>query len=135
MPLQQATVGQAAPLAPTAPAPPAPAPPAPPAPADPSSSGPAPQQVPPASVLSGGDPSSYGQPTPVGQNKSMPIHRGSGTRFSGAPLWRFALRRDEQRRLQEEEEHRHGVPDGFVRNPDGYYYNPHEKRYWQASTQ
>mmetsp|Transcript_96765 Transcript_96765/g.312481 ORF Transcript_96765/g.312481 Transcript_96765/m.312481 type:complete len:626 (+) Transcript_96765:132-2009(+) len=60
---------------------------------------------------------------------------GSGTRFSGAPLWRFTLRKEEQRRLQEEESKLQVVPEGFVPHSDGWYWNPQQKVFWQSGTQ
>uniref|UniRef100_A0A7S4ST94 peptidylprolyl isomerase n=1 Tax=Alexandrium monilatum TaxID=311494 RepID=A0A7S4ST94_9DINO len=61
---------------------------------------------------------------------------GSGTRFSGAPLWRFTLRKEEQRRLQEEENKQQvAPPDGFVWHSDGWYFNPQQKVFWQLGTQ
>jgi len=61
---------------------------------------------------------------------------GSGTRFSGAPLWRFTLRKEEQRRLQDEESRQKvAPPDGFVWHSDGWYWNPQQKVFWQLSTQ
>lgn len=69
------------------------------------------------------------------RKRSAPVHRGSGTRFSGAPLWRFTLRKDEQRRLQEVENLRHGVPNGFIRQSSDWYWDPQQRIFWQCSSQ
>lgn len=75
--------------------------------------------------------------TTLDRSRNPPLHRGggSGTRFSGAPLWRFSLKRDEQRRQQEVENQRQGVPEGFVRHSEGMFYHPQQKIFWQTSTQ
>eukprot|EP00403_Amphidinium_massartii_P027915 CAMPEP_0178393410 /NCGR_PEP_ID=MMETSP0689_2-20121128/12171_1 /TAXON_ID=160604 /ORGANISM="Amphidinium massartii, Strain CS-259" /LENGTH=559 /DNA_ID=CAMNT_0020013997 /DNA_START=19 /DNA_END=1695 /DNA_ORIENTATION=+ len=67
--------------------------------------------------------------------KRPPTTHGSGTRFSGAPLWRFSLRRDEQRRQQEQEYQRQGVPDGFIRHTDGFFWHPQQRVFWKSSNQ
>lgn len=61
---------------------------------------------------------------------------GSGTRFSGAPLWRFALRKEEQARREDEQasSKKAPIPDGFVRHSDGWYWNPQAKIFWQGDT-
>lgn len=110
------------------PAPPAPAVPAPavPTPGVPASAG---QAAVPAT-----DPALYGQATTGAQrSQASGKNQGSGTRFSGAPLWRFSLRRDEQRRLQEEENQRQGVPEGFARHSDGFFYHPQKRMMWKNS--
>jgi len=56
---------------------------------------------------------------------------GSGTRFSGAPLWRFALRR-EQRREAEAAENRAQAPEGFELQADGRYWHPTKKIFWDS---
>mmetsp|Transcript_113000 Transcript_113000/g.314443 ORF Transcript_113000/g.314443 Transcript_113000/m.314443 type:complete len:579 (+) Transcript_113000:176-1912(+) len=76
----------------------------------------------------------------LGQDRpglSRSSRTGSGTRFSGAPLWRFTLRKEEQRRQQEEDEDKQQVvpPDGFVLHSEGLYWNPKQKVWWQSSTQ
>jgi len=94
--------------------------------------------VPPAVGIvgnAGSDATSPVEPGGLPQARGQPVHRGSGTRFSGAPLWRFALRRDEQRRLQEEENQRNGVPEGFARHSDGWYYHPQRRLFWESASQ
>lgn len=59
---------------------------------------------------------------------------GSGTRFSGAPLWRFTLRRDEHRRLLEDDSKPATVPDGFEPQSDGWHWNPKYRIFWRSST-
>ncbi|CAE8633808.1 unnamed protein product [Polarella glacialis] len=76
-----------------------------------------------------GPPRSGGRPT-----------TGSGTRFSGAPLWRFTLRRDEQRQRFEQEmegltAEQQVVPAGFEPQADGWYWNSQRKIYWHGNTQ
>mmetsp|Transcript_13139 Transcript_13139/g.29898 ORF Transcript_13139/g.29898 Transcript_13139/m.29898 type:complete len:569 (-) Transcript_13139:39-1745(-) len=72
---------------------------------------------------------------PEGEKKRPPSSHGSGTRFSGAPLWRFSIRRDEQKRLQEQEAQRHGAPAGFLRHSEGLYWSPQQRVFWKSSNQ
>jgi len=50
---------------------------------------------------------------------------GSGTRFSGAPLWRFTLRREQkgEQRTEGDKAAELVVPEGFELQADGYYAN------------
>lgn len=59
---------------------------------------------------------------------------GSGTRFSGTPLWRFTQRRDELQKTLGEEELDATVPDGFEPRNDGWHFHPKHNIYWRAST-
>lgn len=59
---------------------------------------------------------------------------GSGTRFSGAPLWRFTLRRDEHRRTLDGHLDHVAAPEGFVHQSDGWHWNSKHNIFWRSST-
>jgi len=76
-----------------------------------------------------------------GTNKGSSARTGSGTRFSGAPLWRFTLRKEQkgdQRLPLEGESQEVVVPEGFVQQGDGIdgvYFNSKYGIFWKSDTQ
>eukprot|EP00929_Paragymnodinium_shiwhaense_P009062 TRINITY_DN113106_c0_g1_i1.p1 TRINITY_DN113106_c0_g1~~TRINITY_DN113106_c0_g1_i1.p1 ORF type:complete len:655 (-),score=182.88 TRINITY_DN113106_c0_g1_i1:109-2073(-) len=68
------------------------------------------------------------------EQKKRASHTGSGTRFSGAPLWRFTLRNKEEKTSQPEQETPRGPPDGFVQHHGAMWKHPEQNLYWSTSS-
>jgi len=93
----------------------------------------------PSQIVGGTGSTGSGSGTGSGRdgNRNPAARTGSGTRFSGAPLWRFTLRREKQRSLQGDvlPVQQIAIPEGFEARSNGWYTNEARGVYWRRDEQ